>query len=271
MQNILTKQYNRKSSTIICSAFTFNLVWSITVLLFFILISGGTYVFNSRTLFLASLFAICYAVATIFNVLAIRYGPLSLSSLIVSYSLIIPSLFGIIFLHEPFKAAILLGTVLLLISLLLINLKKGDTAVTLKWSIYAFFAFLGNGFCSSVQKLHQIEYPGMYRHEFMIAAMIIVTIINFIALLIVRKDNISNSFHLSIKYSVPAGVFNSVVNLLMMMLAVKLPASFMFPVISAGGIVMTLIASIALYKERLSKRQLIGFVMGMASIIVLNI
>ena len=55
-----------------------------------------------------------------------------------------------------------------------------------------------------------------------------------------------------------------------MMLAKYNPA-IVFPVISAGGIITTAIVGIFVYKEKLSVMQIIGMVLGTASIVFLNL
>lgn len=67
------------------------------------------------------------------------------------------------------------------------------------------------------------------------------------------------------------GAANGVVNLLVMVLAKEMTASAMFPVISAGGIVMTFLVSVCIYKERLSVWQLIGVLLGAGSVVFLSL
>jgi multidrug transporter EmrE-like cation transporter len=47
--------------------------------------------------------------------------------------------------------------------------------------------------------------------------------------------------------------------------------SVMFPVISAGGIVISFIISLVLYKEKFSIMQYIGLILGITSIVLLNL
>ena len=67
------------------------------------------------------------------------------------------------------------------------------------------------------------------------------------------------------------GVANGVVNLLVMVASLTIEKSVMFPLISAGGIVLTWIISVFLYKEKLSMKQNIGLVLGIVSIVFLNL
>ena len=67
------------------------------------------------------------------------------------------------------------------------------------------------------------------------------------------------------------GATNGLVNLLVMLASPLVNNSVFFPLISAGGIVLTWIISVTLYKEKLSIKQNIGLVLGIASIVFLNL
>ena len=64
---------------------------------------------------------------------------------------------------------------------------------------------------------------------------------------------------------------NGTVNMLVMVLSGMIAVSIMFPMISAGGIIITYIVSKVFYKEKLTKTQFAGFLAGVASIVFLNI
>ena len=67
------------------------------------------------------------------------------------------------------------------------------------------------------------------------------------------------------------GVFNGLTNFLVLVLNGKLPASVMFPVISAGGIVFIFLYSLFVYREKFKLTQIIGFVLGVGAIVLLNL
>lgn len=80
-------------------------------------------------------------------------------------------------------------------------------------------------------------------------------------------QNIRKGFGLS----VVCDIANTVVNFLVLVLATRMAASVMFPIISAGGIVTTAIVAMTIYKEKLSRNQKISFIFGIAAIVILNL
>ena len=215
-------------------------------------------------------FAVVYTTATVSTLCAISCGSLSITSLIISYSLILPTVYGLVFLEDPFSIKLCVGIILLIVSIFLINQKNSTTPITLKWVIYVLLAFVGNGMCSVVQKMQQVAFGGEYKNEFMIMALAIVSII----LSLFAFKNERNELKVYAKsgwyFAVACGVANGIVNLFVMILSNLMPVSLMFPMISAGGIIITYIVSRWFYKEKLAKIQFIGFLTGIASVIFLS-
>jgi len=118
MQNICSKEYNVKIKG---GAFTFASAVSFFALVFFVVTSDEGFEFTSDILVYSVIFAIAYGTATIASVLAILNGPLSLTSLVIQYSLIIPTVYGLIFLDEPLELMLIVGILLLVVSLFFIN------------------------------------------------------------------------------------------------------------------------------------------------------
>ena len=267
-QHVTTKAYNTKARGV----YSFSAAKSLAALIVFIITASGSFAFSAESIIYSVAFAITYSVATIFSVLAIKTGPLSLTSLVGQYSLIIPTFYGLLILNEAAGASLIIGIVLLLVSLLLINLegKKEEKKITLKWGIYVLLSFIGNGGCSVVQKIQQIKCDGMYKSEFMIIALAITVITLLICTLISERDTMVHSFKKGFPYYSICGLANGAVNFFVLVLATRMPASVMFPIISAGGIVTTSLISIFVYKEKLSLPQKIGMLLGIAAVVVLN-
>ena len=271
-QSILPKIYNeRQPDKGSGSLYLFNIGMTFSALVFFLFISSGNLQLHIPTLFFGLGFGICYGTAFLFNLLAIRNGPVSLTVLIISYSLIVPALYGVLFLHEAVKFSILAGILLLFLSLFLVNKKSDKIAVTKKWALYAFLAFLGNGGCSTIQKCHQAAYPGVYQSELMISALL-PTLILFCILFAGSKEKPTlKEAKKGFYFSLITGVCNGTVNLLVMFLSSRMPAVILFPIISGGGIIVTYFTARFLFKENLSVIQKIGFALGTASVIVMNL
>ncbi|MBR3967318.1 MAG: hypothetical protein IKJ91_09630 [Clostridia bacterium] len=249
---------------------TFAALTSFFSMLFFI-VTSTKFLWNPKIIPYAITFAVSFAAATLFGLLAVANGPLSLSSLMISYSLMLPTFYGIIFLKETMSVYFIIGLCLLAVSLFLVNKKNDKYPVTPKWLLFVFLSFLGNGLCSTFQKMQQLTFDSEYKNEFMILSLVIVTLIFIAAVPISDKSNFMEYLYHARFTAVLSGAMNGVVNLLVMVLSGMMAVSVMFPLISAGGIIVTYIISKIFYKENLTKIQFVGFLTGLASIVFLNI
>lgn len=266
-QQFVQKEYNGKVKK--PKMFMFVAFSSIAAMLIFIAASGGDLTFVPGILMYSAAFAGAYIAATVGLVFALRFGSLAITSLVMSYSLIIPTLYGITFLDENIGTMGIIGVIMLCASLFLLNAKKEKAKVNVKWVIFLVMAFVGNGMCSTIQKIQQLNSGGEYKSEFMIIALAI-SAITMLAVSFATERNKSD-LKLLIKYSVPNGLFNGAVNFLILVLTGLIPNAILFPSVSAGGIVLSLIMALLIYKEKLSLQQKIGYVIGTVSVILLNL
>ena len=277
-QDITKKQYNIKVKK--TNGFIFSAIVALFAMLFFFASAGFKLNITAEVIPYSLGFALTYSAALVGTVLAIKWGPLSITLLVISYSLIIPAFYGIIALGEKLTPIKILGLILLAVSLLLISnvldrkkeAKALQEKISLRWLIALFFAFAGNGLCSTVQKMQQIALDGNYKSEFMIIALAI----SFVALVIVsiiNKEDVRVDTLPCVGFAAITGIANGVVNLLVMVLSAPgmMDASILFPTISGGGIVLGFVFAIFVYKEKLSVPQYIGYAIGTASVILLNI
>ena len=268
LQNAFKKAYIEKTNG--RGVYTFSVLSVLVAVVFFIITSKG-FEWNHGLIIYVLLFGFSFTAATAFTIFAVASGPLSVTALIVSYSSLCPTLYGIIFLKDSISFGFVPGIILLIISLFLINGKNSGEPFTLKWIIYVTLAFAGNGMCSVVQKMQQVAFDGMYKNEFMMFSLIIVAVIlGAIALKNERKE-MCTFIKAGCVPSLVCGFSNGMVNLFVMILSGLMPVSVMFPLLSAGGIIVTYIISKLWYKETLSKLQFVGFVAGIGSVVFLNI
>lgn len=266
-QNIVKKPFTQKTNG--KGLYFFSLLISLSAMLFFMIIEKE-FRWNSGLLVYSLLFAIAYSAAIVFNLYAVACGSLSITSLIISYSLILPTAYGLIFLKEAISFKLVLGILLLVISIFFINKKNTTTPMNLKWGTYVILAFVGNGMSSVIQKIQQISFRGDYKNEFMILALAIVTIL--LSFFVIKKERHEIKAYAKAAWylAIPCGIANGIVNLFVMVLSNIMPISLMFPIISAGGIIVTYVISRFCLKEKLTKSQFLGFLIGIVSIVFLS-
>jgi len=151
-QSIVKKPYTQKTNG--GGVYFFNMLLSAAALLFFVVTSSNLD-FDLSFVPYSIGFAVSYAVTSVFMVLAIACGSLSLTSLFISYSLMIPTIYGLI-LGDKISKGFIPGMILLVISLFLTNKSDEKAKISFKWIIFVILSFVGNGMCTVVQKMQQI-------------------------------------------------------------------------------------------------------------------
>ena len=269
-QEIAQKEYGKRARG---GAYTYALIAVFAAIIVFLITSGGKLEFRWDVAVYSMLFALGYCTAMVTMLQAIRTGSLSLSALIMQYSLIVPAIYGMTVLGEPVKATLFIGIALLVVSLFLVNFNASEKTVrpTLRWAIYIGLTFIGNGMCATVQKVQQVDFDGAYKSEFMLVGLAVTAVILIVLTLIFERRDLAYNVRHGGLICAGSGFANGGCNFLIMVLEGLMPASIMYPVICAGATLVTMLVAFVIYRERMSRQQIIGIVLGIFAIIALNI
>ena len=272
-QKIIQDRYNAACKS---GVFFFSGMISFFAMCFFMAVNR-TWEWNVHLLLPTVGFGLSYAAATVFVVLAIKNGSLAKTTLITSYSLLVPALAGLVILHEPIGIPMMVGLLLLVVSLWLTNHQKEKNAekerITLKWVIYVALGFVGNGMCSTVQKLapHFVDSNELNQNMYMIAALGLSSVVLITASLVTKETDLKATLRHGTPLSFFCGIFNGAVNYLAIYLNQFIPASVMFPALSAGEIILIFPYSLLVCHETFTKKQWAGFAIGVLSVVLLNL
>ncbi|MBR2930224.1 MAG: hypothetical protein IKC32_03235 [Clostridia bacterium] len=222
-----------------------------------------------------------YCTASLFNYLAIGCGPFAITTLIVSYSIVLISGYGIAWLGESASPLTYAAFVGIAISLFLVRTEPQATdessekteapRLSLKWLIYVVLATLLSALFSIVIREQQIAFGGSVDNECMIISL------GFSALLLLafgivqsRKNSLS-ILKSTAPYALGAGMANGATNLLSLITNTMMAISISSPTRSVVKTAITFAYSYFILKERFLPRQLFGVVIGVVSTVLLNI
>jgi len=273
-QYMAQKQYNLKAKT--PNAILFSAITAFIALLFFVFTSGFNLQFNLKLIPYSVSYALGYSAAYIATVLAVRYGSMAIASLILSFTLIFPTFYGVLVRGDRLGVIQIIGFVFLFSAMFLSKSHSTSTGkkVSPKWAICVLIAFIGNGVCSIASNM-QVDFVAKpagidYKHEFMVIALLVSTVLLLICGLISSK-NIKSDLICCTKYSSLNGICNAAVNLISLSLIGKIPNTVLYPTSSGLGMIVTFIMCFVIYHERFRKRQYLGYLFGVVSIILLNL
>ena len=239
------------------------------------------------------IFSAGYALGTIMTPLALRYGPLSLTSLVLQVSVACVTVWGFIF-WEDTKVTVLsvvgLALVVISLTLCLTGKKKpeaegngdgglGEKKVTGKWILFAALLFFGNAACSIAQREEQIRFAGvegkiMNAHGAML--MFFATLLSLVAGVVLflcsPKQDSGKAFKRAGYIPVISATLNVLLNLFVILMAgTSLSPAVIYPVLAVGGLAISILISLVCFRERLTRLQWLGLLVGAVAVVLLNL
>ena len=233
------------------------------------------------TVLLAILFGTVTALQGIAMLAAMRLGPVSYTMMFSSFSTVITALSGALFFHEQLTLLKGVGIALMLVSFTFAGengteKKKGSFT----WLMLCIGVFLGTGGIGLMQKIHQTSPYKAELDVFLVLAFIVTSIVSLTVAAFTKKtseggglfsgmDKRALIFLLTV--TVGGGICVAINNKLNLFLSGVMDTSVFFPIANGGAVVLSTIAAFFLFKERLSKKRLIGLCIGILSVVLLCI
>ena len=239
--------------------------------LFFLFVSGFKIEPDGEMLIYSVLLSTAYFFGVIFSHLSLVSGPLSITALVNSFAMIIPMATGIIFYGEDLTLTLIVGFSFLVTSLVLMNAKKSEERLTLKWFVYVVFAFVGNGMFSVILSLYQRMSGAREDDQLMAIAMFVSAILILGISAVKERDEFKESFRHGWHRATATGCLNGGANLCSLMVMRIMNISLISPISSGGAVVLSSLVGVFVYKERLSIRQYVGIAFGTLSVVLMSL
>ena len=274
LQSVFTRMYNDKLEGSIENSSLFTLVRVLIIAVFFLVLCKFRPQWHGPTMPYAFAYGAMLAVNLICSTMAYLTGPFSLTSLLISSSMVLVTLWGVFFLHEAVSLTMAAGIVLFAVSLLLLHEKAPeDCKLTPVWWVYTSLTFFCNAGCTLSQKLHQTRFPGLYSNDFMFYGAVLCALLCVIYCLCKRVKPVQMKLAWTKGWfpMIGVGVACALVNLLLMVLNAKVAASLLFPTVSGLCLLLAAAFSKFVYHEKATRRQKISYIVGVCSVILMNL
>ena len=275
VEGVMIKKYNGKHKS---GGFIFTAMVSLFAMLFFFFTDKGGPEFPPLLILYGVLSGIFFCTASFLTYVAFECGSFVLSNLFLSYALLFSVGYGLFVLREQATPFTYVGLALMMASVFLVKSKRstekeGDKKVKIsfKWVVCITLSVIGSGMFGVMQKLQQVKFEKAYDNEFMIVTYAFsVIVLLVIGIIINGKDLVYTLRHGGL-YASLAGLSNGATNLLNLVVNAMLPISIAAPTRSGIKIVVSFLISLVIFKEKLTKRQISGVVIGAIALILLNV
>jgi drug/metabolite transporter (DMT)-like permease len=211
------------------------------------------------------LFGVVTALSNLYKMLALSKGPMHITLLITTSSMIIPTLSGVFF-GEKFSLFKLLLVLILIYFIYLSIGKSKEGKINKSWGICCLLTFILIGSIGIIQKIHQTSSHKSEISGFLFVSFFISLIIS--GLRVKDKKNFKDKKNL-IPLAMICGGCTFCMNYINLKLSGLLPSQLFFPLINGSAIILSSLMSMIVFKERLSKKQTVGLVGGIICLIAI--
>lgn len=273
---IIKKRINDRYENNMFSYQFYNAIISIVAAISLLILSDNLSI-SLYTVIMAVLFGIVTLLQQIFNLYALENGPFSYTTVIISLSTLIPTVSGALFWNEKIKLIQYIGIALMVLCFFLsVDIKDKNKTTGIKWLLFSSLAFLATGLIGIMQKIHQTSSHSDELDAFLIIAFCFSFILSLALSFIFRnkreviteKDTSKSVLQLlPIVFMILSGIFVALNNKFNLYLSGVLDAAVFFPLVNGGGLVLTTVASVIIFREKLSVLQWTGVFIGIVSVI----
>ena len=258
---ILQKVYQRLTADTTEGGIDFSIISAVFSIILLILTSGFSISFTRFSAINAMIKSACCLAYTVIGFKIMKEGSVALYMLfLMSGGMLVPSVWGWIFLDEEPKLLHILGLAVILVSIILNNL--GKEKLKAKVLLMCCAVFVLNGFVSVFSKLHQVNtvyemVPTLdYAMLSTVASLIMSLILKAVlSLKNAHKDKTKFKFSwLPIIIVASYSILGTVSSILQLEGAKNLPASMLYPMITGGSVALTGVFALIFFKEKLSAR-----------------
>ena len=256
----LQKKYQDSEGADLVSGLKFNALNGLLTAFIFFAFSGFKFKFSLFSVSLAFFMALCAMVYSIIGLRLLKTGNMSIYSVfLMSGGMLLPYLFGVLFLNEPLTLLRIIGVICILLAVFLSNRTKFKFKVS--FFLLCLSVFILNGFVSIISKCHQINttFAPVYSTAFVMYSGICKFIFSSVALLLCKSKS---SFSFSSKNTVfivtGSALIGGISYMLQLIGAKELPATVLYPMVTGGSIIFSALSGRIFFKEKLSSYQLIS-------------
>ena len=235
---------------------------------------------NGRGIFYAVLCGLFTLAFQIIYSLALKAGPVSITVLIINFSSLFIAIFSILAFRETVYISHVIGAVLLVVSMIL-NVKKDEEGKpgNMRWFLLAVTAMLATSGGSIMIKIFGKTLGAEVKNSdmtFLVLSYAIEAVlafgIYFVGAHVGKRERMTykKPWHVLV-YALIIGVVLGVYQKFYAMGMAKMDASFMMPTYAGMQSVGMTVIGVVMFKDRLSTRQKVSVLCGIACIIIMNL
>lgn len=240
---------------------------------------GGFDGISLFTCLLGVLFGLAISLGDIFMIKALQSGPMAYTVVITSCSTVLTALSGFFLFGESIGVLQLVGIVLMVGSFVFAAEKKSDEKKGgALWLLFCTLSFICSGSIGFMQKIHQSSSHKGELNTFLVISFAISFIFAASMALIsskkekkplLEKNKDGKVIWFLLGIMVFSGICVGTNHKLNLALSGQIPSAVFFPIVNGGNLVLTTLSALIIFHEKLTKKQWIGVILGILSVLFL--
>ncbi len=243
---------------------TYNALLGVSATVIYLVINKFKIELTSYSVIMAAIFTILILTYVMIGFKIMKKGNMSLYTLfLMSGGMTIPYIWGVLFLNEELTIVRTIGLLAIIAAIVISN--SGGAKPDRKQLLLCIAVFLLNGFTSVTSKMHQISPISelVTSSDFAFITAVFKAVLCIALLLILKnKMNVQAPISLPIKKVLPIVIITALADSISFVFqligATELPATILYPFITGGSIILTSLAGVIVFKEKMTARQWMG-------------
>ena len=260
----ISKKFQSVEGTDLIQGLKYNALNGLFTAAVFFAFSGFKAEFSWFSIALAFSMALCCTAYSLVGFRVLREGNMAVYSLfLMSGGMLLPYVFGILFLDEPLTVFRICGVGIILLAVIISNKSKEKLSVV--FLLLCIAVFVLNGTVSIISKCHQINtvfYP-VSSTAFIMYSGIGRCIFSTIALLYLKKGKRIQAFsYKNTMFLITGSAVAGGLSYMFQLIGAKdIPATVLYPLVTGGSIIFSALAEKVFFKEKLTNYQVASIVL----------
>lgn len=271
----LDKKYQQLSGTSMRSGLRYNILWGLMVSVIFCVInsfSTGSLIptLTPFSVIMGAVYALCIVAYKVIGLKILKRGGVSIYTMfLMTGGMIVPYIYGVVMLGESIFPS-LLGLIIVIGAV--ITAYYGSLQISKKGLILCIVVFFINGIGSVISKVHQIEtvLPIVSPMEFFIIYSFLRSVLSLIAYPVATRTDSEKTTTSPAAVGIVgiSAIISGGFYLIIFFYTKTLPATVIFPIMTGGTILFSILASKIVFKEKLTKTMIAGVILCIVGLLL---
>lgn len=187
-----------------------------------------------------------------------------LSAVFMKLGVLVPTLMSVIIFHESLKALQILGFGIAIAAIILIHFESSSINVSFKAGL--FLLVFGCGLADGMSKIYEELGSAKYEEQFLLCTFFVA----FILSLFFAKYKRQRIEKAELIYGILLGIPNYYSARFLLKALGSVPAVIVYPTYSVASIAVVSFAGILIFREKMSKKQILAIILITVSLVLLN-